>query len=517
MKQPVIKPMRCAIYTRKSTDHNLDLAFNSLDAQREACEAYIKSQAHEGWKLIPDRFDDGAFSGASLIRPALQSLLDDVRARKIDIIVVYKVDRLTRSLADFAKLVELFDAHDVSFVSVTQSFNTTSSMGRLTLNVLLSFAQFEREVISERVRDKIAASKRRGIWVGGPVPLGYRSVDKKLVVVPEDAALVCKIFADYLRLGSIGELASSLEQKGIKPRPRILSNGRTIAADRFMVGPLAHLLKNRFYIGEVVFQGETHQGEHQAILDRDLFDAVQAQLAEVAVKRRLVRSPSPAILTGLIFDDRGNPMTPSHANKKGVRYRYYVSHALLQGRKAAAGSIARASAPDVEALVMNAIREHCPTDVENSDHDLISKHIQRVIVHRQLLEIFTRSDDPSQSIRLTTPFIPNGSKRKGITSSPSDHEFIDAETRDILLKAISRSHRWMCSILDGKMASFDEVAAAENLAERYVRRLAVLAYLSPKIIQAIAGGVAPNGMTVSGLTMGLPHAWAEQEAMFGLN
>lgn len=517
MKQPVIKPMRCAVYTRKSTDHNLDLAFNSLDAQREACEAYIKSQAHEGWKLIPDRFDDGAFSGASLVRPALQSLLDDVRGRKIDIIVVYKVDRLTRSLADFAKLVELFDANDVSFVSVTQSFNTTSSMGRLTLNVLLSFAQFEREVIGERVRDKIAASKRRGIWVGGPVPLGYRSIDKKLEIVPKDAALVRKMFADYLRLGSIGELASSLEQEGIKPRPRLLSNGRTIAAERFMVGPLAHLLKNRFYIGEVVFQGETHQGEHQPILHRDLFDAVQAQLAEVAVKRRLARSPSPAMLTGLIFDDRGNPMTPSHANKKGVRYRYYVSHALLQGRKSAAGSIGRVSAPDVEALVINAIRKHCPTDVENSDHDLISRHVQRVIVHRQLMEIFTRSEDPSQSIRMTTPFIPNGPKRKGITSSPSDHEFIDAKTRDILLKAISRSHRWMQSILDGKMASFDEVAAAENLAERYVRRLAVLAYLSPKIIQAIAEGVAPNGMTVSGLTMALPHAWAEQEAMFGLN
>ena len=197
------KAMRCAIYTRKSTDHNLDLAFNSLDAQREACEAYIKSQAHEGWTLVPERFDDGAFSGASLDRPALQALLERVRARRIDIVVVYKVDRLTRSLADFAKLVELFDEHEVSFVSVTQSFNTTSSMGRLTLNVLLSFAQFEREVIGERVRDKIAASKRKGIWVGGPVPLGYRSVGKKLEIVPEEADLVRQIFADYLRLGSV--------------------------------------------------------------------------------------------------------------------------------------------------------------------------------------------------------------------------------------------------------------------------------------------------------------------------
>ena len=220
MKTAVAKAPRCAIYTRKSTEHNLDLAFNSLDAQREACEAYIKSQAHEGWRFVADRFDDGGLSGASLERPALRGLLEQVRSRKIDIIVVYKVDRLTRSLADFAKLVELFDEFDVSFVSVTQSFNTTSSMGRLTLNVLLSFAQFEREVIGERVRDKIAASKRKGIWVGGPVPLGYRSVGKKLEVVPDEAGLVRKIFADYLRLGSIGELAAALDREGVRPRPR---------------------------------------------------------------------------------------------------------------------------------------------------------------------------------------------------------------------------------------------------------------------------------------------------------
>ncbi len=517
MKQPTIKPMRCAIYTRKSTDHNLDLAFNSLDAQREACEAYIKSQAHEGWKLVPDRFDDGAFSGASLVRPALQSLLEEVRARKIDIIVVYKVDRLTRSLADFAKLVELFDAHDVSFVSVTQSFNTTSSMGRLTLNVLLSFAQFEREVIGERVRDKIAASKRRGIWVGGPVPLGYRSVDKKLDVVPEDAALVRKIFADYLRLGSIGELAASLEREGVKPRPRILSNGTTTAAERFMVGPLAHLLKNRFYIGEVVFQGEVHHGEHQPILERDLFESVQARLADAATQRMVARSPSPAVLTGLIFDDRGNPMTPSHTNKKGIRYRYYVSHALLQGRKTFSGSVARVSAPDVEALVIRTVRQHLTTDSISLDCDLIAQYIQRIVIHKQLLEVFVSSDDSKQPVRLSVPFIPNGTRRKGVISSPSTQGQIDADTRDTLLKAIGRSQRWMRSIIGGTARSFDDIADEENLAERYVRRLAVLAYLSPKIIQAIADGVAPAGLTVSRLTMALPHAWSDQEAMLGLS
>ena len=328
MKTVAPKRQRCAIYTRKSTEHNLDLAFNSLDAQREACEAYIKSQAHEGWVLVRERFDDGGLSGASLDRPALQDLLNKVRARQIDIVVVYKVDRLTRSLADFAKLVEVFDEHDVSFVSVTQSFNTTSSMGRLTLNVLLSFAQFEREVIGERVRDKIAASKRKGIWVGGPVPLGYRSVDKKVEIVPEEADLVRKIFDGYLRLGSISALAASLNAEDLKPKPRRLASGRMVAAACYRVGPLAHLLKNRFYIGEVAYRGEIHLGEHEPILDRALFDAVQTRLKEQAVERSAIRSSSPLLLAGRIFDDRGNPMTPTHANKNGVRYRYYVSHAL---------------------------------------------------------------------------------------------------------------------------------------------------------------------------------------------
>src|SRR6266849_2005031 len=352
------KAARCAIYTRKSTEHNLDLEFNSLDAQREACEAYIKSQAHEGWRLVRGRYDDGGLSGASLARPALQNLLDDVRGGKIDIIVVYKVDRLTRSLADFAKLVELFDQHSVSFVSVTQSFNTTSSMGRLTLNVLLSFAQFEREVIGERVRDKIAASKRKGIWVGGPIPLGYRCIDKKLVVVPEEAEAVRTIFARYLALGSIGALIEDLDRRGIRTKANARTDGRLRGGIRFGVGSLAHLLKNRFYLGEVVYRGEVHRGEHEPILDRDLFAAVQAKLVANAVARQVRLKGSPAILTGRIFDDRGNRMSPTHSNKLGVRYRYYVSHALLQQRKAEAGSIARVTAPEIEALVLDGVRKH---------------------------------------------------------------------------------------------------------------------------------------------------------------
>jgi site-specific DNA recombinase len=383
MNGPVGKLARCAIYTRKSSEHNLDLAFSSLDAQREACEAYIRSQAHEGWRLIPGRYDDGAFSGASLERPALQQLLADVRASTIDIVLVYKVDRLTRSLADFAKLIELFDAHGVSFVSVTQSFNTSSSMGRLTLNVLLSFAQFERELIGERVRDKIAASKRKGIWVGGPVPLGYAAVDKKIRVVPNEAEAVRTIFARYLQLGSVRALAEDLDRRGIRSKPRRLSTGRTIGGGRFGVGALAHLLKNRFYIGEVVYRGAVHRGAHEPILDSALFAAVQGKLAAQGVARRCrLRGPS-ALLTGRIFDEYGNRMSPTHANKGGARYRYYISQAVLQKKPQAPGSVSRVPAAELETLVLAALRHHFNASgtgeqSPGNDRDLVERQLERV-------------------------------------------------------------------------------------------------------------------------------------------
>jgi site-specific DNA recombinase len=390
MKTAERKVSRCAVYTRKSTEHNLDLEFNSLDAQREACEAYSKSQAHEGWRLIPDHYDDGGLSGASLDRPALQSLLADVSAGKVSIVVVYKVDRLTRSLADFAKLVELFDQHAVSFVSITQSFNTTSSMGRLTLNVLLSFAQFEREVIGERVRDKIAASKRKGIWVGGPVPLGYRCIDKKLVVVPEEAETVRTIFRRYLELGSMGALIEDLDRRGIRTKAAPRLDGSVRGGIRFGVGPLAHLLRNRFYVGDVVYRGEVHAGEHEAVLDRDLFEAVQSKRATNAVARNVRLRGSASILTGRIYDDRGNRMSPTHSNKRGVRYRYYVSHALLQNRKDEAGRVTRVPAPEVEHLVLDSIRAHLRSaelSIPAGDRDLIERHVDRVIVKPQAVEV----------------------------------------------------------------------------------------------------------------------------------
>src|SRR2546428_3131600 len=395
MNGPVGKLARCAIYTRKSSEHNLDLAFSSLDAQREACEAYIKSQAHEGWRLIPGRYDDGAFSGASLDRPALQQLLADVRAGKIDIVLVYKVDRLTRSLADFAKLIELFDAHRVSFVSVTQSFNASSSMGRLTLMVLLSFAQSDRELIGERVRDKIAASKRKGLWVGGPVPLGYAAVDKKILVVPAGAAAVRTIFARYLELGSVRALAEDLDRRGIRSKPRRLSNGRTIGGGRFGVGALAHLLKNRFYIGEVVYRGEVHGGEQAPIVDRALFAAVQAKLAAQARARRCRLRGSPALLSGRLFDNCGNRMSPTHANKGGARYRYYVSQAVLQNKPPPSGLVGRVPAAEIEALVVAALRNHLSASgageqLPNNDRDLLERHPERVTLTPNHLELRLR-------------------------------------------------------------------------------------------------------------------------------
>ena len=325
------KVIRCAIYTRVSTDAGLDQEFNSLDAQYDAASAYIRSQAHAHWTLVRTRYDDGGFSGGSTDRPALQRLLADVKARKINVVVVYKVDRLTRSLADFAKLVELFDAHGVSFVSVTQQFNTTTSMGRLTLNVLLSFAQFEREVTAERIRDKIAASKRKGLWVGGMVPLGYELKDGKLLIVADEAEQVRTIFKRYLELGSVNRLVIELRERNFRSKVRKLSTGETRGGVAFTQGPLFYMLRNRFYIGEVRYKNEICPGPQPPLMKRELFEAVQAKLTEQRSHQVTRRTKSASLLRGLLFDDAGHPMIPTHATKNGVRYRYYVSQPYLRG------------------------------------------------------------------------------------------------------------------------------------------------------------------------------------------
>ena len=346
MKTPVVRKLRCAVYTRKSTEEGLDMEFNSLDAQREACEAYIASQKAEGWVPVPDRYDDGGFSGGTLERPALRRLLADIEVGKVDVVMVYKIDRLTRSLMDFAKLVEVFDRRNASFVSVTQQFSTTTSMGRLTLNMLLSFAQFEREVIGERIRDKIAASRRKGMWMGGFVPLGYRVENRKLLIHDEKAATVRMIFERFAKTGSATTLARALIAEGVKTR-----NGRSI--DK---GFLYKLLNNRVYIGEAVHKGTAYPGEHEAIISRELWDKVHAILQDSPrLRAARARAQTPALLKGLIFGPDGKAMSPTHTRKGQRLYRYYISQSVLK-KGTGACPVGRISAIEIESAVVDQLR-----------------------------------------------------------------------------------------------------------------------------------------------------------------
>jgi DNA invertase Pin-like site-specific DNA recombinase len=350
MKSPAsakpIRKLRCAVYTRKSTEEGLEMEFNSLDAQREACEAYIASQKPEGWLLIPEPYDDGGFSGGTLDRPALKRLLADIEDGRIDVVVVYKIDRLSRSLMDFAKLVEVFDRGGVTFVSVTQSFNTTTSMGRLTLNILLSFAQFEREVIGERIRDKIAASRKRGMWMGGFVPLGYEVRDRKLVINDAEAATVRMIFERFVEVGSATALARALAAEGVRTR-----RGRLV--DK---GFLYKLLNNRVYIGDAVHKGTAYPGEHEAIITRALWDKVHGILRESPrVRAGRTRAATPALLKGLIFGPTGCAMTPTHTRRGDKLYRYYVSQSVLK-RGADACPVGRVPAAEIEGAVVDQLR-----------------------------------------------------------------------------------------------------------------------------------------------------------------
>lgn len=345
---PVIRrKLRCAVYTRKSSEEGLEQEFSSLDAQREACEAYVASQRPEGWLLLGDRYDDGGFSGGTLERPALKRLIADIEAKAVDIVVVYKIDRLSRSLMDFAKLVEVFDRNGVTFVSVTQSFNTTTSMGRLTLNILLSFAQFEREVIGERIRDKIAASRRRGMWMGGFVPMGYVVKDRKLFIQDTEADLVRSLFKRFVKIRSATKLVQQLASENVRNR-----YGKLIEK-----GALYKLLSNRVYIGEAVHKGTSYPGEHQAIIDRDLWDKVHGILKESPRKRAAAnRIQSPALLKGLIFGPEGVPMTPSHTRRRGRLYRYYVATSAIRSGEPNTNPIQRIPASEIEAAVVEQIK-----------------------------------------------------------------------------------------------------------------------------------------------------------------
>jgi site-specific DNA recombinase len=527
MKTGGPKQVRCAIYTRVSTDQGLEQDFNSLDAQYDASQAYIRSQAHAGWTLVRSKYDDGGFSGGNTHRPALQRLLEDLRAGRVDIIVVYKVDRLTRSLADFAKLVELFDQHGVSFVSVTQQFNTTTSMGRLTLNVLLSFAQFEREVTSERIRDKIAASKRKGLWVGGMTPLGYDSKDRKCTFNEAEADRVRTIFRSYLKLGSLNQLMADLRNRGIVTKVRSLKTGQTVGGISFTRGPLAYLLRNRFYVGKVVFKGETLAGEQPAIVDQDLFNAVQAKLNEQINNHRVSRTESEALLLGRIYDDRGHKMTPSHVRKRGLKYRYYISSALLQGQAEQAGAVSRIPADEIEALVVKCVRVHVneSTDMENAI--LIRNHVVRVEVRSDQLVIELANAKGASRKRKRSPNVievpwcktPSTRRREVLVPEAGPPQGarrpIRSENRATLVASIARGRRWLDELIADPTANTESIAGREGCSVRKVNMTISLAFLAPDLVKAAIDGRLPHGMGVARLC-DLPAEWSRQRQMLGL-
>ena len=473
--------VRCAIYTRKSTEHGLDLEFNSLDAQREACEAYIKSQASEGWQVIRDHYDDPAYSGGNMDRPALKRLMKAIEAGLVDVVLVYKIDRLTRSLTDFARLVELFDAKQVSFVAVTQHFNTTTSMGRLTLNVLLSFAQFERELASERVRDKVAASRKKGKWTGGSVPLGYDAVDKKLLINTEEAKTVRMIFERYLALKSFQKLIDEMNAKGIVSKKRDVK-GKQTGAVPFTYGPLAYLLKNRTYLGETGHSGKWFAGEHKPIIDNKTFQAVQTLIKDNSAGRTGKRHRSGALLTGLLYDDRGNRMSPSYATKSGVRYNFYVSQALLKGRKTDAGTVPRIPASAIESAVLQELdpaNRHSPAEAL-STLNLLSAVIARVVITFAGLTLVYR--DGREPLHVQRQW-----KNNSDTYGKSDHSgpVRPDRKRQALIHAIVQAHRWVEMLSSGTFDDIDKLAKSQGTHPKIIRNRLRLAFLPPGAVTAV--------------------------------
>jgi site-specific DNA recombinase len=521
--QTIRRSSRCAVYTRVSTEQGLEQDFNSLDAQREACEAYIKSQVHEGWRLVRDRYDDGGFSGGSMDRPALQKLLIDVQARRIDVIVVYKVDRLTRSLADFAKLVETFDGHGVSFVSVTQSFNTTTSMGRLTLNVLLSFAQFEREVTGERIRDKIAASKKKGMWMGGVVPLGYRVEDRALHVVEDHAAIVRSLFRRYLAVGSVVGLKQQLDAEGFRIPIRIDGAGRSIGGGLFSRGHIYKLLSNPLNVGRIAHKGQVHEGQHTPIVTLDLWDEVQQSLHDHlgAARNKRTRQSSDALLIGKLYDDGGNRMSPTWARKGSKRWRYYVSQAALQGDKSKAGSILRVPAADVETLVTQALGKLLSPDHAASQTD-IRNLIDRVVVGRATIRIqLSEVAEGTDSARiLTLPWTRPSPYRKreiiqGANNAKTYARPMRANARAILIEALRDAHRWLDELLSNSRLTLESLASREDKTVRSIQMTVSLAFLAPEIVKAAVEGRLPRGFGLKRL-VDLPMAWPDQWRTLGL-
>jgi DNA invertase Pin-like site-specific DNA recombinase len=559
--------LRCAIYTRKSSEEGLDQEFNSLDAQRDACEAYIRSQAGEGWRPVRARYDDGGVSGGTIDRPGLQRLLEDIGAGKVDTVVVYKVDRLTRSLADFAKIVEVFDGNGVSFVSVTQQFNTTTSMGRLTLNMLLSFAQFEREVTGERIRDKIAASKRKGMWMGGVVPLGYDVVDRKLIINHLEAETVRTLFLLYRQLGNVRLVKEEADRRGLRTKQRRPNNGRRQGTAPFTFGHIYKLLSNPIYAGEIAHKGERYAGVHQAIIDPETWDIVQARLERNAVARKHgTNAKSCSLLAGLLFDEYGNRMVPSHASKPGRRYRYYVSR-ISPGASSTRDTAWRLPGPVVEETVLNAIDSLLSDRLRLSDalqihgpqmkalsnaaarlgkaigkappaeqrrflldvvrRGEIGRGVLSLILRKQALRNLLagnaadgRSDAADAQVDDELHLdVPIAFKRRGVEMKlvVTDHREQPPRPDTKLIKTVAQGRGWFGQIKNGDVQSVRSLSSRLDLDQGDLSRIIPLGLLAPDIVEAILAGRQPIELTASRLKRlrRLPISWQEQRRVLG--
>ena len=557
------KILRCAVYTRKSTEDGLEQEFNSLDAQYEACAAYALSQKHEGWLLLPDRYDDGGFSGGNMERPGLKRLLADVAAGKVDIILVYKIDRLTRSLADFAKIVEVLDNAKASFVSITQAFNTTTSMGRLTLNMLLSFAQFEREVTGERIRDKIAASKRKGMWMGGPLPLGYDVENRRLIINPKEAELVRQIYQRYLELGSVVELADDLNAKGYKTKVQIRASGPHRGGCSFRRGTLYHLLANPIYRGQIVHKGEVYPGEHEPIVPEDLWQAVQDKLrANASGTSRRLRGQQPSLLTGILKDSNGRAMTPSHATKgKAKRYRYYVTRpdqatdepayrvsahdleqiviAKLASYLAAPSNIAALTHPEIEAHALQQALAKADlaaatlrSGTMHAKHQIISNVLGEATLHEDRVALELSIDGLSEllaisieqtatSVRLSVPALrqrhghqirlviegDGQASKRAPKPVPKPECGQDENLVALLAEAYAARQR----VLDNPDIPLADLAKQHGKCRKHLIRMVELSCLAPDIVTEILAGKQPRALTAARLRSEQLHlSWAEQ-------
>ena len=550
-----MRSLPCAIYTRKSTDEGLDQAFNSLDAQRAACSAYIRSQAGEGWTEVATVYDDGGFSGGTLERPALQRLLVDIRVGRIKIVVVYKVDRLTRSLADFAKIIEALEENDASFVSITQQFSTTTSMGRLTLNVLLSFAQFEREVTAERIRDKIAASKKKGMWMGGVVPLGYEVVERKLIINEAEAQVVRTIFELYRTHANTRLVMEEANRLGLRTKQRERNYGTRLGGEPFTRGHINKILINRLYIGETTHKGASYPGEHDPIIDPDLWEAVQGQLGRNAVTRRNgTNATSPSLLTGLLRTADGLRLSPSHANKKGQRYRYYIT-TPQDGERASAW---RLPAPALEAAVLEGICNYL-CDRQRLVHlasSMPAREITPLFARAEAFAALLRAARPDTQreilldilagavlaedrigIRLRTAALmarldiagtgtnddiaidlPVSIRRRGVeTRLLIENAAAPTRPDEKLVELVVQAHRWFDALKSGATASVHEISARDHINAGDVSRILPLAFLAPDIVEAILDGRQPTELTAARLKRmrDVPLDWQQQRAYLG--